>query len=360
MVALGTLTVWPSPSWSRWRLAVLAGEFGHWLALIALAAGGLAWFAGEGAWLAAMSVLAVGAAGLLLRPVVQARAVARDGERQLDAIGAPAAGRAPFSVGGLFDRAPAPVPRETTAYADELALDFYRAVGRVSAPCVVVVHGGGWDGGDRAQLAHFNHWLARSGYAVAAISYRLAPAFRWPAPRDDVRAAIRFLQARAAELGLDPGRFVLLGRSAGGQIAATTAYAARDPAIRGVVGLYAPMDLFLGYESGREDDELGSRRLLRQYLGGPPESVPAAYAEASAPGQVRPDSPPTLLVHGRLDPLVWVRHSERLAARLQAEGVPQVFLELPWATHACEFNLAGPGGQLTRYALERFLARVTT
>jgi acetyl esterase/lipase len=70
-------------------------------------------------------------------------------------------------------------------------------------------------------------------------------------------------------------------------------------------------------------------------------------------------SPPTLLLHGTLDTLVWPRHAERLAARLAAAGVPHVYVALPWATHAFDYNLNGPGGQITTYALERFLAFVT-
>ena len=66
-----------------------------------------------------------------------------------------------------------------------------------------------------------------------------------------------------------------------------------------------------------------------------------------------------MLLHGQLDALTWHRHSERLAARLAEFGVPHAFVSLPWATHAFEFNLNGPGGQLTTYAVEWFLAAVT-
>lgn len=355
-LALGSLTVWPSPAWSKWQLALLAGEFGHWLALVALLVAVVAWRGGFGG---ATALVAVGAAGLLLKPSVQAWRVAPTLPAALDRLGAPALERAPFTVGGFLYRDPAPVVPETLAYAGELALDFYRAVDRAKAPCVIAVHGGGWDSGDRGQLATFNAWLARRGYAVAAISYRLAPRYRWPAQRSDVLAAVAFLKAHAEGLGIDATRLVLLGRSAGGQIAETTAYAAHDPAIRGVVGFYAPADVVLGYESGREDDELRSRHLLRQYLGGSPESAPSVYASASAVGRADGASPPTLLIHGRIDSLVWIRHSERLAARLAELGVRHALIVLPWATHAFDYNLAGPGGQLTRYALERFLGAVT-
>jgi len=65
------------------------------------------------------------------------------------------------------------------------------------------------------------------------------------------------------------------------------------------------------------------------------------------------------LLHGSIDTLVWRRHSERLAARLSEAERPHVLVELPWATHAFEFNLAGPGGQLTTFAVRWFLHAVT-
>jgi acetyl esterase/lipase len=126
-----------------------------------------------------------------------------------------------------------------------------------------------------------------------------------------------------------------------------------------VIALYGPADLEFAYAYGREDDILKSPRLLRQFLGGSPAEVPAAYASASGIRQVGPAGPPTLLMHGELDPLVWHRQSERLDRRLAELGVPHVFVSLPWATHAFEYNLNGPGGQLATYAVEWFLAAAT-
>jgi acetyl esterase/lipase len=74
---------------------------------------------------------------------------------------------------------------------------------------------------------------------------------------------------------------------------------------------------------------------------------------------IGPGTPPTLLVHGRKDEIVWVEQSRRLDARLAEASRPRFLLELPWATHGCDFTLAGPCGQLTTYAVERFLAAVT-
>ena len=84
----------------------------------------------------------------------------------------------------------------------------------------------------------------------------------------------------------------------------------------------------------------------------------SAYDSASAILLADRTSPPTLLLHGRRDPYVWYLQSQRLAARLTALGVPHFFLDLPWATHGFDFNPRGPGGQLSAYAVERFLAAV--
>ena len=364
--ALGLLTCVRTPDWLSWKFSLLAGEFGHWLAFAAFAAGLVAWgWRGEHVILGGVAlVLGLAGAILLLRPAWQAARLGAALPATLRTYFPHGRAKAePFSVPEMFlGRDPKPVLPRTLPVPDGLPLDFYPASvppGSRPAPCVVVIHGGGWDSGDRTQLPGLNHWLARQGYAVAAISYRLAPTFKWPAQRDDVLAAVAFLKSRAGELSVDPTRFVLFGRSAGGQIAQVTGYTAGDPAIRGVVGLYAPSDLIFGYVNTHEDDMLRSPALMRQFLGGTPDTARANYESASALNHVGPRTPPTLLLHGTNDALVWYRHSERLDARLAEFGVPRAFVHLPWATHAFDYNLHGPGGQLTTYALEWFLADVT-
>lgn len=365
LAALGLLTVFKAPAWSSWKLALLAGEFGHWLAIVAVLIGVAAgWLRSDTATMPRVTLaIALGAALLLANPAWQAWRQAPEVAARLAAqFGGARPVAPPFALSTLFlGPSVTPVIVETLAGPNALTLDFYRTVGRngTPAPCVVMVHGGGWDSGDRSQLPGLNHWLARRGYAVAAISYRLAPRFQWPAQKDDLLAAIAWLKERAGELGIDPQRFVVLGRSAGGQIALVTAYTAGDPAIRGVVGLYAPSDLIFGYVNTVEDDMLKSPALMRQFLGGTPDSARANYESASALFHVTPRTPPTLLIHGVNDALVWYRHSVRLDARLAEHRIPRVFVSLPWATHAIEYNLNGPGGQLTTYAIEAFLAGVT-
>lgn len=366
--ALSLLTMVRAPSWTlAWKAAILAGEYGHWVVLLPAGLGVTAAYASDGAWRAVTLALCVVAAAGLLRPAVTARRIAATLPENLRAAFGTRAPEGPaFAWTRLYGSRATPVaPAMTEVFAQpdgqELKLDFYRpTVGTAPFPCVVVIHGGGWDGGDRKQLGEWNHWLVARGYAVAAVSYRLAPTWKWPHQGDDVRAAVDWLKSRATTLAIDPTRLVLLGRSAGGQIAAAVGYSPRDPAIRGVIALYAPFDMPFVWSVSREDDVLNSMNLMRQYMGGPPEGERvAAYRSASAQALASADSPPTLLVHGVPDTLSWVRHSEKLSARLAELKVPHYFLSLPWATHAFDFNPDGPGGQLHGYAMEWFLSAVT-
>lgn len=370
---LSSLTWRPAPPWAGlWKAAVAAGEFGHWFALLPLALAALAAVA-LGGWtrVATLALCTVAAAGLL-RPAWLAW---RMGERlpgQLARdLGSVADGAdvSAFSFARLYFPPSLPrVPVETETFArhtdGDLQVDFYRASSASEpgpAPCLVVVHGGGWDGGERTQLEAWNHRWAARGYAVAAITYRLAPRHPWPAQREDTLAALAWLKGNAPRLGIDAARLVLVGRSAGGQIAAAVAYGSGDPGIVGVVSFYAPHDMPFAWGVSREDDALNSVKLMRQYLGGPPDTPErrALYASASAQLMVGPRTPPTLLLHGRPDALVWYRHSERLAAGLREAGVRHHHLELPWATHGFDYNPDGPGGQLADHAIASFLRAVT-
>jgi acetyl esterase/lipase len=253
---------------------------------------------------------------------------------------------------------------QTLDYAEhnneKLSIDFYPAQGRENAPCVLVLHGGGWDTGNRKEFETFNHFMAQRGYAVAAMDYRLAPAATWPAQKEDTIDAIRYLQSRASELGFNGKNLVLMGRSAGGQIAEAVAYGKRDSAIRGVIALYSPADMNYAFKYAKPGDVLNSGKLLRQFLGGTPDEAQKNYDSASGFSLAKAESPPTLLIHGRQDELVWAKQSERLNEQLEQLGAPHFFVELPWATHGFDFNFNGPGGQITEWAVERFLNRVTS
>ena len=174
-----------------------------------------------------------------------------------------------------------------------------------------------------------------------------------------MHAAIDFLRGRARTWGADPDGIVAIGRSSGGQLALLAAYTADVNAVRGAVSLYAPSDLRFAWEHPGNPWVYDGTGALERYLGGTPLAVPEAYAAASPYGLVDDATPPTLLIHGRKDEVVSVVQSRRLATRLEQAKRPHLLLELPWATHGCDFALGGPCGQLTLFAIERFLAAVT-
>ena len=368
--ATSLLTLVYAPDWRwTWKLAIIAGEYGHWLILLPLGLAGLAGWTTEG-WWRIFTVLLCGIAMVgLMRPAVSAWRIGNRWPVEMHrAFRRSEAPQNVFSFSRLYRGSVLPQVRVTTEIfarpeGEELKLDFYvppfAKDPTARPPCIVVIHGGGWDGGDRTQLAWWNQHWAGQGYAVAAISYRLAPRWIWPAQRDDTLAAIAWLKAHAEQLGFDPTRLILLGRSAGGQIATAVAHGAHDPAIRGVIALYAPHDMPFTWSVSRVDDTLNSIALLRNLFGGAPdEGRQALYASASGQLLAQPNSPPTLLIHGGLDTLSWSRHSERFTARLQELRVPHYYLCLPWATHGFDYNRDGPGGQLAAAAIDAFLRNV--
>ena len=101
-----------------------------------------------------------------------------------------------------------------------------------------------------------------------------------------------------------------------------------------------------------------SQKVMEDYLGGTYQSHPQAYINSSPIQFVRAQSPPTLLIHGPNDVLVFYEHSQRLATKLREKKVKHYLLTLPWATHGFDYNLNGPGGQLSTYAITCFLERV--
>ena len=225
-------------------------------------------------------------------------------------------------------------------------------------PGVLVIHGGSWQSGDSKEFMALNAYLAARDYVVVSMNYRLAPKWKFPAGRDDVLSAIAYLKVYGHEFGLDPTRLALLGRSAGGQLALLAAYTANEPAIRGVVSVYGPTDLKFGYERPASKQLLDTRGVLESYLGGPPAKADDAYFAASPINFVNAASPPTLLIHGLHDGHVLPEESARLDARLAEAKVKHLFVRLPWASHACDWSFSGPCGQITTYAIERFLERV--
>ncbi len=124
--------------------------------------------------------------------------------------------------------------RELTASTPQgdIPLRLYRPLGSDATtvlPVLVYYHGGGWVIGDLDTHDTLCRELANAaGCAVVAVDYRMGPEHRFPAAVDDVLAATRWVREQAGALRLDPGRLAVGGDSAGGNLAAVVALAARD------------------------------------------------------------------------------------------------------------------------------------
>ena len=197
-----------------------------------------------------------------------------------------------------------------------LKLDLYlpAVTGEREPPLVVLIHGGGWRKGTRANERNKALWLANRGYAAATIDYRLAGTAPFPAAVEDCRAAVRWLRSRAGEHGYDPNRIAAVGSSAGAHLAALLATATGRPldeesvpdalpntpgvdpvsdAVQAAVVIAGPTDT----ESEQATTE--SRRPdsnYRLFLGGTFDEFPARYATASPAHWVTADTPPLLLI----------------------------------------------------------------
>lgn len=186
----------------------------------------------------------------------------------------------------------------------ELALDAYLQKQGTSRPGVVVVHGGGGTSGSRiARVGQLLEMLTTAGFSWFSIDYRLAPEHPFPAALDDLRAALEFVRAHAAELRIDPDRVAVLGEDTGAQLAALLA-AERPPGLRAVVS-----------------------------LGGIYE---APLASASPLHRVTAGMPTLLIVHGGADTDVPLGQARRYRDALTEAGVPVDIVEVPGAIHAVE------------------------
>jgi acetyl esterase/lipase len=197
---------------------------------------------------------------------------------------------------------PAPPPIETHAgltYASHdgvaLAGDLYLPAGVGPFPALVAAHGGGWQAGARSAFQYWGPYLAARGYALFAISYRLAKKGQkmFPQAVTDVRAGVQFVRGSAGKFKLDPARIALFGASAGAHLAALAAlggekfkdaypndaHAAVSPKVKAFVGVYGVYDLVemwqrYQFQSPRENN-------IENFMGCAPMDDPQRYFDAS-------------------------------------------------------------------------------
>jgi acetyl esterase/lipase len=278
-------------------------------------------------------------------------------------------------------------PDETLVFAEvdgeELVADVWRASAGPAAnplvigttPAVLYVHGGAFNHGSPGIRPHLFAMLAASGYTVFDIEYRLAPPPRWQDAPADVLCALGWFQREAARFAVDPARIVLMGDSAGGNLALVAAFApgatnagtAADlpapscdvvvAAPAGVIALYPTADLAATWADVRELS--GETPFPETYVGGTPSQFPDRYEAASVNHLIRAGLPPSLVITGTNDLLVRVERMRDLAVALRAAGSLVDLIEVPFADHAFDGPANGFGFQLEETILPAFVRRVT-
>ena len=226
-------------------------------------------------------------------------------------------------------------------------------------PGVVIIHGGGWTGGDKGAKREINigTTLANAGYVGMSINYRLQkkdgpPA--WPGNLHDCKVAVRYLRAQAKELNVDPNNIGVIGGSAGGHLAAMVGLTGDDKAldptspfpgvstkVNCVVDMYGPM----------ADDKKRLERLV-PIVGATFADKPEAFRAFCPINHIDAKDPPVLILHGTADTTVEVADSERFAAALKQGGVAHQLVIIPGAPHT--FDLQPKQRDLRPLVLEFF------
>ena len=258
-----------------------------------------------------------------------------------------------------------------------LKLDLYLPKSTGPHPLIVWIHGGAFMAGDKGQI----FWTpllgeTERGYAVASINYRLSGQATFPAPFQDVRAAIRWLRANARKYDINAERIVAGGESAGGYLAALLGTAGAVPVfdtfpmtnskqssrIQGVVDFFGPTD-FLQMDAGAPHScekpmvhnvaDSPESRLLGCNLQKCPEKVKIANPIT----YVSKDAPPFLILHGTADCLVAPAESQLLYDAMTVAGVRASLHLLPELSHADRRFISGENEKLVNDFLDSVLKR---
>jgi acetyl esterase/lipase len=229
-------------------------------------------------------------------------------------------------------------------------------------PCIVWIHGGGWQNGNKTSGTQRLAALVASGdYVGVSVGYRLTDETAWPGQIHDCKAAIRWVRANAKTLGINPDKIGVWGSSAGGHLVSMLGTSGDVKELEGkngspdvssrvtcVVDFCGPSDfLALGVDNPRLNDPAGP---VYKLLGGPLKEKQDAAKEASPITHVTADDPPFLIVHGTEDRTVAIRQAELLHGAQKKVNNNTTFVKITGGGH-------GIGGPKVEERVQNFFAK---
>jgi len=237
---------------------------------------------------------------------------------------------------------PAPVPQKTmldVSYGSDPAqkMDIYLPAGRTkdTTKVLIMIHGGAWSTGDKSDFTAYVDTMKTRlpSYAVFNLNYRLSTGTTntFPAQENDIKAAIDFIYNKRVEYGISD-KFVLLGASAGGHLALLQGYKYNTPVKpKAIVDFFGPTDMTDIYNNPASP--LIPAATVALIVGATPTTNPTLYQQSSPITFVTSQSPPTIILHGGVDPLVRPAQSIALDSKLQTMGVIHQYVFYPTEGH---------------------------
>ncbi len=233
-----------------------------------------------------------------------------------------------------------------TGAGEELKLDLaYPEKADKPLPCVVMIHGGGWRGGNKDGHISQIFGFAQQGYVSATVQYRFAPKHKFPAQVEDVKCAVRFLRANAEKYHINKDRIGAIGFSAGAHLSMLLGTMGKDDGMEGeggnadqpsqvqaVVAYFGPTDFMA------DDIPANVISMVDDLVGATKEEKPQLRVAASPITYVNKGDAPTLIYQGTKDVLVPHTQAYKMADALTKAGIPGRVELLLGAGHGWQGN----------------------
>ncbi|WP_456294759.1 alpha/beta hydrolase [Vibrio sp. AK197] len=237
-----------------------------------------------------------------------------------------------------------------------LSMDVIQPFSKTPLPAVLFVTGGGFMDAPKTKFIGQRVDMARAGYVVASINYRVVPMVTFPGMLEDVKSAVRYMRANAKKFGIDPSRIAVMGESAGGYLAAITAttngmhefdkgdYLDQSSDVQAAIDLYGLSDLTrVAADFSKERQKKHQSPAIPEAMlvngipfqaGGSIQSDLDKAAKANPITYISKATPPFLLMHGDADPIVSPSQTQILHQALIESGVDSTRYVVKGADHA--------------------------